>query len=196
MRIKGVSTVVSTLTMALRTYFSARSLSYINRVLSGVSMKDGLTGLYNRLGYHELAYPLYRDIAARGGKLAILFLDMDRLKQINDAYGHGVGDHAIKCIASAIRQSVPKDAIPVRYGGDEFLVLTPYGGDEAVRRMLDAIAEAIPLLADVLSLPEPPGFSSGYVLADPGAGKSLDAYVEEADARMYEAKKAKKALRE
>lgn len=196
MRIKGVSTVVSTLTMALRTYFSARSLSYINRVLSGVSMKDGLTGLYNRLGYHELAYPLYRDIAARGGKLAILFLDMDRLKQINDAFGHGVGDHAIKCIASAIRQSVPKDAIPVRYGGDEFLVLTPYGGDEAVRRMLDAIAEAIPLLADVLSLPEPPGFSSGYVLADPGAGKSLDAYVEEADARMYEAKKAKKALRE
>ena len=196
MRIKGVSVMVSALTMALRTYFSARSLSYINHVLSGVSMKDGLTGLYNRLGYHELAYPLFRDIATRGGKLAILFLDMDRLKYINDAYGHTTGDHAIKCIASAIRRNVPEDAIPVRYGGDEFLVLTPYEGDDATQRMLDAIADAVPVLADALDLPEAPGFSSGCVLADPGAGKSLDACVEEADARMYEAKKAKRAQRE
>ena len=195
MRIKGVSVVVSTLTMALRTFFSARSLSYINHVLSGVSMKDGLTGLYNRLGYHELAYPLYRELSSKGGQMAIVFLDMDRLKYINDAYGHGAGDGAIKCVASAIRQSMPEDAIPVRYGGDEFLVLMPYSGDEAIEKLLSAIAVAIPLLTDVLGLPEAPELSFGHVLADPASGKSLDAYVAEADALMYREKKAKKAQR-
>ncbi len=195
MRIKGVSVVVSTLTMALRSFFSTRSLSYINHVLSGVSMKDGLTGLYNRLGYHELAYPLYRDVSGGGGKLAILFLDMDRLKYINDAYGHGAGDEAIRCVATAMRRNLPADAIPVRYGGDEFLVLMPCGAQETVEKTLTAITDAIPALAEDMGLPEAPGISAGFVLAEPNGGKSLDEYVREADALMYREKRAKKAQR-
>ena len=195
MRIKGVSVMVSALTMALRNYFSARSLSYINHVLSGVSMKDGLTGLYNRLGYHELAYPLYRELSGKGGKLAILFMDMDRLKYINDVYGHGTGDHAITCIATAIRQNLPDDAIPVRYGGDEFLVLLPCEDEVAVDRFSNAVTVAISRLSDVLGLPEAPGVSCGFVLADPAGGQSLDEYVQQADALMYREKKAKRAHR-
>ena len=196
MRIKGVSPIVSTLTMALRTYFSAQSLSYINRVLSGVSMKDGLTGLYNRLGYHELAYPLYRETAGRGEQLSILFLDMDRLKHVNDDYGHDEGDRAILCIAKAIQKNVPSEAIPVRYGGDEFLIIVPGGDAAAVARLLDAIEAAIPSLAEEQGLRETPGISTGYVIADPASGKSLDAYVHEADVRMYRQKRAKKAQRD
>ena len=196
MRIKGVSAVVGTLTMALRNYFSAQSLSYINQVLSGVSMRDGLTGLYNRLGYHELAYPLYRDVAGRGGRLAILFLDLDRLKQINDAYGHGAGDQAIVCVASALRQSLPAEALPVRYGGDEFLALVPDAEEETARRLLRDVAEAIPALADSLGVPETPGVSAGFVLSEPDGGKTLDEYVEKADALMYRDKRAKKAQRD
>lgn len=195
MRIKGVSPIVSTLTMALRTYFSARSLSYINHVLSGVSMTDGLTGLYNRLGYHELAYPLFRDTERLGGKLAILFFDMDRLKHINDAYGHGMGDRAIRCVAEAIRDCLPQGAIPVRYGGDEFLALMPGGERDAIKALLDAVSAAISAKAGALGLPEAPGISAGFVLAEPGGGKTLDDYVAEADALMYAEKKAKKAQR-
>lgn len=196
MRIKGVSPIVSTLTMALRTYFSAQSLSYINRVLSGVSMKDGLTDLYNRLGYHELAYPLYREMAGRGEKLAILFLDMDRLKYINDVYGHSEGDRAIRCVATAIRENVTTDSIPVRYGGDEFLVVAPESDQETVLRLLNSIEAAIPSIAGTLGLHETPGVSSGYVIADPGSGKTLDEYVHAADELMYKQKKAKRAQRE
>lgn len=195
LRIKGVPVIVSTLTMALRNYFSEQSLSYINKVLSGVSMKDGLTGLYNRLGYHELGYPLYRDTIERGEKLAVLFLDMDRLKYINDAYGHGAGDRAIQCVASAILQNLPEGAIPVRYGGDEFLVLMPENERETVGNMVGAISAAISSLADAYGLAEVPGVSLGYVLAEPSGDKSLEAYVQEADDLMYREKKAKKAQR-
>lgn len=195
LRIKAVSIIVSTLTMSLRTYFSAQRLSYINRVLSGVSMKDGLTGLYNRLGYHELAYTLYKDLSDRGGRLAILFLDMDRLKVINDVYGHGVGDRAIQCVAAAIRQGLPGDAIPVRYGGDEFLVLIPDADEAALARRLDAVAAAIADHAARLDLPEVPGVSAGHVIVAPSDARSLDSCVQAADALMYAHKKAKKAQR-
>lgn len=194
-RIKGVPVVASTLTMALRNYFSEQSLSYINRVLSGVSMKDGLTGLYNRLGYHELAIPLYRDTVNRGEKLAILFVDMDRLKHINDAYGHGAGDRAIQCVATAIQRHLPEGAIPVRYGGDEFLLLIPRAGRGDIDRFLEAVEGEIPPLAASLSLPETPGISAGHVLAEVGSGKSLEECVQEADALMYRQKTAKKAQR-
>ena len=193
MRIKGISMIVSTLTMALRNHFSSRSLSYINRVLAGVSMKDGLTGLYNRLGYHELAYPLYRAAAQRHEALAILFLDMDRLKHINDAYGHAAGDRAIQCVAEAIRQALPEGAIPVRYGGDEFLALMPDNGE--VERILKDIADGLSRLACACGLPEVPGVSTGFVLAAPDIGKSLDDYVAQADALMYRQKKAKRVQR-
>ena len=95
-RIKGVSSVVNTLTMALRNYFAGRRLKYMNLLLSGISRKDALTGLYNRLGCHDLAYPLFRELSRRGGRLGILFLDMDHLKTINDTLGHAAGDAAIR----------------------------------------------------------------------------------------------------
>lgn len=195
MRIKGVSMIVSTLSMALRSFFSVKSLSYINQVLSGVSMKDGLTGLYNRLGYHELAYPLYREAAERGQELAVVFLDMDRLKHINDVYGHGPGDQAIRCVAEAIRQSIPEAAIPVRYGGDEFLILIPEDGRTDVSLLVETIEAAIQPTADAMDLPETPGVSAGFVIARPASGKTLEAYVQEADALMYREKKTKKARR-
>lgn len=195
MRVRVVSIIVSTVTMALRTFVSAHALTYINQVLSGVSMKDDLTGLYNRLGYHELAYPLYRTLANRRGRLAILFLDMDRLKYINDAFGHGEGDRAIKCIANVLQGCIPSEAVPVRYGGDEFLALIPDADEESVLKMISEISSGVSSLAKAQKLPVIPEFSSGFVLADPASGKTLDEYVHDADERMYREKKAKKVER-
>lgn len=191
-RIQGVSSLVNTLTMALRTFFARRNLSYINRVLSGISMKDSLTGLYNRLGYHDLAYPLYRDITEKKGRLAIIFIDMDRLKHINDTFGHATGDLAIRSVASVILRNCPEGAIPVRYGGDEFLLLMTAENEEAVRRLLGSVSSALPAEAGKLGVPDVVGVSSGFVLTDPASGKTLDEYVLEADSRMYEEKKKKK----
>jgi diguanylate cyclase (GGDEF)-like protein len=163
-------------------------LKQVNEELEQLYVHDYLTGLYNRRGYHELALPLYREMAGGGGKLLILFLDMDRLKHINDVYGHAEGDRAIRCVAAAIQENLPQNAIPVRYGGDEFLVLIPNVDGEAVPLLLDSIETALPALAEAQGLPEVPGISSGFVLADPSCGRSLDEYMHEADERMYRAK--------
>ncbi|MBR2764729.1 MAG: GGDEF domain-containing protein [Blautia sp.] len=188
-RIKGVSTVVSTLTMALRTYFTGRDLAYVNHVLAGISMKDGLTGLYNRLGYHEYAYSLFRKVNAAGERLAIIFIDMDHLKWINDRYGHAAGDLAIKCIAEAILENIPGNAIPVRYGGDEFLILCPVSEEGEAREILRSICRSLPGTGDKAGVPEEITFSSGLVLTDPRSEKLLDDYVQEADTIMYTKKR-------
>jgi len=191
-RIQGVSSLVNTLTMALRAFFARRNLSYINQVLAGISMKDNLTGLYNRLGYHDLAYPLYQEVTGRGGKLAIIFIDMDGLKHINDTFGHSVGDQAIRSVAAVILRYLPKGAIPVRYGGDEFLLLMPAENEGDVRKLLDSISSALPAEAKALGVPDVVSISSGFVLTDPEDRKPLDDYVLEADGLMYDEKKKKK----
>ena len=194
-RIHAVSTIVNALTVALRNFFTRKNLTYVNRVLSGISMKDDLTGLYNRLGYHNVACPLFRRLCESGGRSGILFIDMDRLKYINDNYGHAHGDRAIQCVANAISHCIPENAVPIRYGGDEFMVLLPTEGEEPVRKLLAAISAALPGEAKALGVPVAPEVSVGFVLASPDGGKSLDEYVAEADALMYRTKKEKKASR-
>ena len=195
MAIHGVSAIVNALSVALQNYFARRSLSYVNLVLSGISMKDDLTGLYNRLGYNNLAYPLYRDVCSRHERLGILFIDMDRLKHINDTYGHALGDRAIQSVANAILHSIPEKAIPVRYGGDEFMILTPAKSEAQIVELLNALTSALPAEAKALDAPDMFGISSGYILTDPAQEKSLDEYVKEADARMYREKRARKRQR-
>lgn len=193
MRIHAVSTVVNAITVALRNFFMRQDLTYINQVLSGISMKDDLTGLYNRLGYHNLANPMFRD---GHGKLGVLFIDMDRLKYINDTFGHAWGDRAIQSVANAILRSVPKQAVPVRYGGDEFLILMPAEDEASILALIAAIAAALPGEAQTLGVPVALDFSSGFVIAEPGNGKTLEDYIREADERMYREKKRKKAHRQ
>ena len=189
-RIHAVSTIVNTLTVALQNFFAKKNLAHMNKVLSGLSMRDDLTGLYNRLGYHNLAYPLFRN---NQGTTGILFIDMDRLKHINDTFGHEQGDKAIQAVARAIIHSVPKEAIPVRYGGDEFLVVLPVESAVDVQKIISKIIRAIP--ESVGAVPDAVSISTGFVIAEPNNGKTLDDYVREADALMYEEKKQKKAQR-
>jgi diguanylate cyclase (GGDEF)-like protein len=118
---------------------------------------------------------------------------MDRLKHINDSFGHEHGDKAIKAVAKAILHSIPEEAIPVRYGGDEFLVVLPVENAGDVQKLASKIITEISKAT--VEVPEAVSVSTGFVVAEPNSGKTLDEYVREADALMYEAKKRKKAQR-
>ena len=161
----------------------------MNRVLSGLSMTDDLTGLYNRLGYHKIACPL-----SKQGRTGILFIDMDRLKTINDTFGHEQGDRAIKAVANAVLHNIPSEAVPVRYGGDEFLVVIPSPAADRLEATVQAITAALSEEAYAMGLHIPLEISTGVVIAEPG--RPLDEYVREADALMYREKKSKRASRE
>lgn len=194
-RIKGASSIVNTLTMALRSYFDEKNLAYMNQLLSGISRKDELTGLYNRLGYHDLAYPMFRSLCSCGGHLGILFMDMDGLKIINDTLGHAMGDLAIRSVSNAILGSLPAGALPVRFGGDEFLVLLPDAAEAHILEVISNVHSLLPVEANKLGAPDFLDVSAGYIISELGDQKTLDEYVREADELMYKEKKAKKKQR-
>lgn len=150
---------------------------------------DSLTGLWNHRSLlkfisHEMA-------AARfsGRDLALLFVDLDGFKAINDRWGHPEGDALLKEMAGVIRRTVPEGCYACRYGGDEFAVLQPgAGGEEALRlaeRLRAAIAEAGRRFI-------PPGArpvtSSIGVACFPADAQSVSGLVGKADQAMYAAK--------
>lgn len=92
-------------------------------LLKEQSIKDPLTGLYNRRFLEETINTITAQIKRRGTTLGILLIDIDYFKQINDVYGHDAGDKVLVEVAKTIKSSIRESDIAVRYGGEEFLVL-------------------------------------------------------------------------
>ena len=187
--------VINVLTSAMENLHKKERLAYLNQVLSELYVKDAMTGMYNRLGYQKLACRMFEKKKLTGENLSIIFMDMDRLKSINDEFGHIHGDWAIKTIASAILKYIPEGAGAVRSGGDEFLVVLEQTADAEIGKIIGEIRKEIWKRSAEMKLPFPLTVSAGCVHTDMTTGRDLDDYVREADAIMYEEKTAKKANR-
>lgn len=99
-------------------------LSNLNKQLEELYIKDSLTNLYNRFGMERLGIKKYKQLINHYQKASIYFIDMDKMKSINDIYGHEMGDQAIKETANIIHKVISYDDIGIRYGGDEFIIIT------------------------------------------------------------------------
>jgi diguanylate cyclase (GGDEF)-like protein len=151
--------------------------------LQELASTDPLTGLAN---YRRLIDVLKVEIARSGrtGRpFAVLFLDMDGLKKINDRHGHLVGSRALTRVGDALRRSCRAIDTPSRYGGDEFAVVLPETGDEGGAAVLKRVGDR--LAAD----PDRPQLSvSGGVAVYPRDGDSPTMLLRAADRTLYEAK--------
>lgn len=87
------------------------------------SIRDQLTGFYNRRYIEEAIDPILNNAKRKGETIGILILDIDHFKEVNDTYGHDAGDLVLKSVAQAIKESIRESDIPIRFGGEEFLVL-------------------------------------------------------------------------
>ena len=96
---------------------------YTLELLHMQTVKDPLTGLYNRKYLEEIMPVIIGKAERSKEKIGFLMLDMDKFKSINDTYGHKAGDLALKAVADVIRNSIRKSDIAIRYGGEEFLVI-------------------------------------------------------------------------
>ena len=192
LKTRNIAPVMNTLTMAMRSFFAGKKLEYFNSMLSGVSMQDTMTGLCNRLGYHRLALKLFNRTKESGKRLAVLFVDMDGMKYFNDTFGHACGDDAVCSVSASILACVPEEAVSIRYGGDEFLILFPAEAEEEGKDLVERIRQRILGEAAKRNMPDVPKISTGLVLTDPDSDYSLNDYVDEADKLMYNEKLLKK----
>ncbi len=154
---------------------------------------DPLTEVYNRRRFMELAAGEFAVPPAGGGDLALLMLDIDEFKGMNDRYGHGVGDEVIRAVAQACAGVVgPGDAV-ARMGGEEFAILLPNASASQAAdlglRLLRAVNDT-PLRVGTLTIPV--GISVGGTCRVP-ADPHMDAVLTRADRALYAAKRAGRA---
>ena len=152
-----------------------------------LAILDPLTGLYNRRsGEQRLAEEVSRS-QRHGFPLALLVLDLDRLKYFNDTFGHAVGDELIKYFAARINKAIRGSDLAVRLGGDEFLVLLPDCKPDEIRHILGRLDG---MSMDLEGAPIPVGFSAGW--ANYISGESPDALLKRADDTLYADKRSSK----
>lgn len=159
------------------------------------ALHDALTGLPNRRALFNLL-PLAVARAKRNQiALALLFLDLDGFKQINDTQGHDAGDTVLRVVAARLRECIRQTDTAVRLGGDEFTVVLEnlrHGITDAnhmAEKILAVIQRPIPLGSMAVTI----SASIGIVLHEPNDTNTADQLVNRADAAMYEAKRAGKS---
>ncbi|MCR5521778.1 MAG: GGDEF domain-containing protein [Lachnospiraceae bacterium] len=159
-----------------------------NRKLQEIAMTDFLTGLYNRTGVEDVIFKHIEKQKKKGQSTILIFADIDRMKMINDNYGHLEGDVAIRATSSALIASCPKGFIMGRYGGDEFVAVGDYDNVETAEEFCLRLTESIRNYIELLHLRFPLSVSVGGQVIDPGAEGSLPEYIIAADKSMYERK--------
>ncbi len=157
-----------------------------NRALDQLARHDVLTGLHNRRAFIERLQEEHLRMGRTGARYALVFLDIDHFKAINDTYGHRTGDAVLKHVASIIQDSSRMTDYAARFGGEEFVVLLPNTSEHAV-----GFAEKVraTIAQDTIAVVGKLTVSIGVAVADlddPNEEVALNA----ADRAMYEAKMA------
>jgi len=157
--------------------------------LDEAASTDRLTGLSNRRALEEH----YRREAARAARtnepVALVLLDLNRFKHINDLYGHAAGDEALIGIAGRMRAILRATDVAARIGGDEFVLLLPDSDAENATAVAERLAESA---ADRHAGITPVGFCFGVAVCEAGA-ESLDDVMRRADHELYVRKRARYA---
>jgi diguanylate cyclase (GGDEF)-like protein len=153
-------------------------------------LRDPLTGLPSRLLLMSRLQGALSRIERTGNHVAVLFIDLDRFKVVNDSLGHHAGDRLLLAVTERLRRAVRRHEMPARFGGDEFVLVCEDVGDaqDAVA-IAERLLKALALPFDFEDSRAAIGASIGIALtADPGAAASD--LVRDADAAMYRAKEA------
>lgn len=156
---------------------------------------DALTGLGNRVFLASRCDDAIGDAIARGRTTALFFLDLDGFKTINDSYGHAAGDLVLREVAARLRQTVRNDDLLIRFGGDEFIVLSSLGRDADVPLVVGKIERALAGPMTIQGRAVVVSASVGVAVYGRD-GMELEELIRAADAAMYAAKRPERIDRE
>ena len=198
----GLLTLVAVLTLVssalLVAYLRAHQRGRILQIeqqnrLWELANHDALTGLPNRMLLLDRMTQSLARARRRHGGLAVMFLDLDDFKDVNDSYGHETGDRLLRFVAERLRTAVRTDDTVARISGDEFVVLvegvqSPQALDALRRKIENKLAQGFEVDGRAIRVQTSTG-----VATFPDDGDTPDALIKQADLRMYAAKKARTA---
>ncbi len=154
-------------------------------------VRDYLTGLYNRQHIDDLVQSRITEYKRRGG-FALLMIDMDGFKEINDRFGHKEGDRALITMANILNVSVRNIDGVGRFGGDEFLILMEEDDPKKVEQIIDRIQEKVQEVNSRTTKEYQLKFSYGYTIFSPSEHQNIDELQKCVDDAMYADKTRKK----
>lgn len=180
--------------VALENYFLHERLNAMNDI-KRLYKEDTLTGISNRRGFEEQARKIYNDSMYMRKHVAVISLDLDNLKKINDAYGHSAGDDALCRVGAAlIKVSERRDHIVVaRTGGDEFVVVCRMERANEGEEIIKEIREELQKINEQNGQPYNAEVSCGIYEVKDASKIALVKALEISDGRMYEDKRQRKA---
>lgn len=159
--------------------------------LQRLAITDSLTGVLNRRQFFILGEQIFQETKRYSSELSALMIDADLFKQINDQFGHAVGDQALYALAQHLQQHIRAADVLGRYGGEEFAVLMPHTGIseacQTAERLRQHIGEA-PIQTNVGKLTV--SVSIGVAAYQPDRDATIDELIDRADRAMYAAKQA------
>lgn len=164
---------------------TTKELEEANEKLAMIAAQDRLTGLFNRgetesILQNEIASPLFKERA-----LSVVMLDLDNFKQINDIYGHQVGDNVLKFASDALRKNIRKEYSAGRWGGEEFLLILP---GAPIEKAVD-LAESIRImLSSTPVLPDGKCVTASFGVAEYHPDESYENFYRRLDSMLYAAK--------
>jgi diguanylate cyclase (GGDEF)-like protein len=172
---------------------SQKELREANAMLNELSVRDGLTGLYNRRHFDAALETEWRRGARNRRPISLLMIDIDCFKALNDGYGHQRGDDCLRKVARVLKEH-PRRGYDVlaRYGGEEFVLLMPDADADTARVAAESIRQAVQALrienrgstvSDVVTV------CIGVCCANPEIGEKSEGFIRKADAALYAAKR-------
>lgn len=169
-------------------FSSVLSRASRHKALQNAVTVDALTGLMNRHAVPVLQRQLLR-ADEQAAPAAVLLLDIDHFKSINDVHGHAVGDHVLRATAQTLRLSVRSGDLVMRWGGEEFLLGLPGASPDAAWAVAESLRQQVAAVRHLQADEQMFSVTVSIGVASLQPGESLDLAVERADGALYAAKR-------
>lgn len=189
-----IQTALALLYGVLMPVFTMMMLNVVNARLQAElrqrAMTDQLTGTLSRHALAEASRPLIERLRAGSSELAVVMIDLDHFKEINDRHGHAVGDSVLREAAEAMRAQLRPDALLVRFGGEEFLALVPVRDAGSALQVGERLRLALAQHEWAKVLPEAQRVTASLGFTLLRTGEPIEPAMARADEALYRAKAA------
>ncbi len=179
--------ILSVIIGVLETQYRQNQINTAMEKLKYLYNRDPLTGIYNRIAYSQMIAPAFAGYNISGITCAIIFVDADNFKHINDTFGHEFGDKVLIKIAATLSAECPKDGYVCRFGGDEFIAFFPNATKANTKDYIKRVRTRLEQEHIKVSI--------GYELTTSDLGVTMDDYLGRADDAMYKDKEKRKATK-